>query len=526
MRRLVNTVAAFCVLISGLLLFSAGPASATAVSADADAVAKSAGQKWALRSLANRKYVSVRLHDADSKEWRLRASADQPGTWERFTLHTNHAGRTIGFRSEITGFFASAEFADGGDQKGMLRARGVRLGQWQQFIPHYLDDAVLPDSPRGSVVVTLQASEKAQNDGTATDAQKELKYVSAELGDDNDGELRARAASAGSWEKFVLEPVAGTLASDTHDMPAAGSAPASDLNVMTWNLCANNRSCAWSGGLAGYAELNSDISAHLRSGSGALPDVIFFQEFCEKHAKRVEEMLEKPVGEGGTGRQWDVRFAPIHNEGDANGPLIQKQCAIKDKNDNVVADRGAYGVAIAVPDENVWYKRYDLVSPTYNLKYEQRTAVCAVLPSRAVAACTAHLSAGYLYEDPDGTWRKRQAQQLLDITRTYEAKGYRVVFGGDFNLVPPYPQAGPKEGGPSEALDPVYDKYLECGQQGDPDAKRTGAPTANASGGKPTRKIDYIFAPKNAPVRNCSVSSGSGHSDHWTLYGTVSLPAT
>ncbi|MEU4930415.1 endonuclease/exonuclease/phosphatase family protein [Streptomyces yokosukanensis] len=526
MRRFLSVIAAFCALVSSLLIFSAGPANAADVSEDADAVAKSAGQKWALRSLANGMYVSVGLHDTDSQQWRMRATAQAPGSWERFTLHTNHAGKTIGFRSEITGFFASAEFVDGGDQEGMLRARGVRLGQWQQFIPHYLDDAPFSDSPAGSRVVALQASEKAQDDASATPAEKELKYVTTELGEGGEAVVRARAATAGKWEKFVLEPVKGTIAGDQYGMPAAGSAPASNLNVMTWNLCANNRSCTWSGGLAGYEELNAGISAHLRSNSGALPDVIFFQEFCEKHAKRVEAMLEKPVGEGGTGRQWDVRFAPIHNRGDANGPLVQKQCAITDKDGNVVADRGAYGVAIAVPDENVWYKRYDLTSPTYDLKYEQRTAVCATLPSRAVAACTAHLSAGYGYDDPDGTWRTRQAQQMLDITKTYENQGYRVVFGGDFNLVPPYPQATAKEGGPSEALDPVYDRYFECGQEGDPAAKRTGDPTANGVDGKPTRKIDYIFSPKNAPVMNCSVSPDSGHSDHWTLYGSVSLPAT
>lgn len=527
MRRFISLLTVFCALIAGFHTLTAAPANATEISGDAHVTRKSAGQKWALKSLANGKYVSAGMKENVAEyEWSLRARSDAPNGWERFTLHTNHAAKTIGMRFDATGFFASAEFADPAPRTGMLRAAGVRLGQWQQFHPEYLADIPPAGSPVGSRVVALGARKAAT--GSEAPAEDEvLRYVSADVSESGQGMLRARASKIGSWEKFALEPVANDegAADEGEQPPTAGSAPASELNVMTWNVCANNKDCTgWSGGLAGHEQLTAEIQARLRNphpDNERLPDVIFFQEFCEKHAGHVELMLEKPVAEGGTGRGWDVRFAPIHQQ--LGGPLIQKQCSLTDRYGKSVPDRGSYGVAIAVPDDNVWYKRHDLPSPDY----EKRTALCAVMPAQAVAACSAHFSSGYTFDDPAGTQRTEQAQKMLDITAEYEARGYRVVFGGDFNLVPPFPGADASQGGPSDALNVVYDRYQECGQSGRPDALRTGRPTANENKetGEPTRKLDYIFSPKDAPITDCTVSATPGASDHWTLYGKVSLPA-
>ncbi|MEV8535199.1 endonuclease/exonuclease/phosphatase family protein [Streptomyces sp. NPDC051211] len=479
---------------------SAPSASAADVSADAADVAKSAGQKWALKSVLTKKYVTVELNDTDPYEWRMRARSDGTGSWQKFTLHTNHAGTTIGLRSLVTGFFATPEPIDAGDRNGMLRAHGHRLGSPQQFEARYFAPPADTESPEGSVGVTFRSVDPRYGGRTVA--------VGA------DGTLRVTAQASGTATEFVLEPV------DTKaEAPYAGSAPASSLNVMTWNVCANvNRNCGWNvepyKGEAGYQELGDAIRARLIDPAiGGYPDVIFFQEFCEKHGKRVEEMLE-----GQTGRGWDVRFAPIHHRV-SGSPLIQKQCAMGGAAD---ADRGAYGVALAVPDENTWYKRYDLKSPDDK---EQRTALCASVPSRAVMACTAHSSAGKGYDDDTGYWRTRQAVQLRDLADGFAEQGYRPVFGGDLNLVPPVPAATVDQGGPSTALDPVYDSYTECNQPAGKLSPRTGKPTANPdAGGNPTRKLDYIFAPNT--FSRCSVSATSGKSDHWTLYGTVPLPAT
>ncbi|MFI6524091.1 endonuclease/exonuclease/phosphatase family protein [Streptomyces uncialis] len=518
MHRFLRSLAALCAAMVGFQMFLAPPASATEVSEDAAAIAKSAGQKWALKSLANGMYVSVGLNDAGAQEWRMRAmTGTAPGSWERFTLHTNHAAKTVGFRSEITGFFATAEFSDPGDQKGKLRARGVRLGHWQQFTPGYTAEAPPAGSPAGSVVLTLRASEKAADDPTATPEQRALKYVSANADPGGDGLLRARADSAGSWEKFVLEPVVGAISADP---PTAGAAPASGLDVMSWNMCANNKNCTkWSGGLAGYEELNTELKGRLaNSASGHLPDVVFLQEFCEKHAKRVELMLEQPVTQGGTGVQWDVRFAPLHHR--TNGPLIQKQCQITDTGGNTVADRGSYGVAIAVPEENVWYERHDLPSPDGK---EQRTAICAAVPSRAVMACNAHFSSGGgdNSDDQSGAARTKQAAALLGIVGQYEQKGYRVVFGGDLNSVPTDSMSSDT---PKDILTQTYTRYRECDE---------GYWAARPFDGRATKpfdtrsiKIDYIFAPDSAPIDACMVTPDAGKSDHYPIHGRVNLPAT
>ncbi|MGQ4381748.1 endonuclease/exonuclease/phosphatase family protein [Streptomyces sp. SAS_267] len=504
MRRFIFMFVVLFDLIAGMTLLPVSTASATDVSGDAAAVAKSAGQRWALKSLAsgtyNGKFVSVRLNATDKYEWMMQATSTSVASWERFTLHTNHAGTTISLRSEVTGFFATPEFTDAEPRTGMLRARGGNLADWQQFEPVYFDP------PSGSPSGSYEVAFKTIADGYAG------RYVTVS----DDGILRATALSPIAGTRFLLIPE-GAAGSD-FQYPAA-SVGATSLNVMTWNVCANNNDgCGWSDERAGYAELNQQIRSRLKDPAGGkYPDVIFFQEFCEKHAKKVEEMLEDEM----PGRGWDVRFAPINTR--VGGPLIQKQCAMGPKPDNL--DRGAFGVAIAVPDENTFYQRFDFTSPPGK---EQRSGLCAAIPSRAVMACTAHLSAGKGYDDETGEWRTDQAVQLNDLAHYWETTyGYRTVFGGDLNVVPPYPYASVDEGGPSSALLSVYGRYLECSQLANPDSTRTGKPTANANAqGEPTRKIDYIFAPKSAEFTRCSVSATSGLSDHWTLYGTVALPAT
>lgn len=502
MRRFLRLLAALCAVIAGLQVLAAPTAGAAEVSQDAEAIAKSAGQKWALKSLATGKYVSVALDETDTQlQWRLRARADSVGSWERLTLHTNHMARTIGFRSEVTGFFVTAEFGYDGDRQGMLRARGAGLGLWQQFTPVFYATGVPTGSPKGSRVLALKVSEKDETTPV---------YVSADASETGDGLLRARATSVGSWEKFVLEPV---TSAGSGTAPAPSPAAASTLDVMSWNVCANNnKDCGWSDERAGYAELNEQIQSRLKD-----PDVIFFQEFCEKHAKRVEWMLEKPVAEGGTGRGWDVRFAPLHHQW--GGPPVQKQCAMGPAPES--ADRGAYGVAIAVPEENTWYKHHALESPDTS-KFEERSALCAALPSRAVMVCNAHFSAGGAdFGDPNGVWRTKQAKQFEGIVAEYEKQGYRVVFGGDFNSVPPdYTQSD----GPNTVLTDTYAAHRECDEGSIAGSPRNGEVTKPLSGRK--IKIDYIFAPDTAQFTSCTVTPDAGKSDHYPLYGTVRLPGT
>ncbi|MFB6819039.1 hypothetical protein ACFCV8_31325, partial [Streptomyces sp. NPDC056347] len=110
-------------------------------------------------------------------------------------------------------------------------------------------------------------------------------------------------------------------------------------------------------------------------------------------------------------------------------------------------DRGAYGVTIAVPGENACYQAF---SPaTYvskggaTRKAEQRSAVCATVPSRAAMFCAAHFSTG-----------------------------------GDLNVSPP------ARG--HDTLTTMYDRYQECAEK---DGVYDGPST------KDGEEIDYIFSP-------------------------------
>ncbi|MGW0966867.1 endonuclease/exonuclease/phosphatase family protein [Streptomyces sp. NPDC002516] len=490
----------------GLSILPAAPAQAATISADAENVAKSAGERYALRSEANGLYVSV----DPNNNGRMTAKASSVGSWERFTLHTNEAGWNIALRSESTGFFATTEIDASDNYKGMMQARGGDIATWQQFTVESRE----ADGP-------MQIALKSVASGD---------YVTVEhasLGDDKDM-LRARSATVGRWERFTLVPQGqrGTSGGS----PAPASVSASKLNVMTWNVCANNNKYCWDANLAGKDQVSAEIADRLAQPNNdheVLPDVIFFQEFCEKHAKPVEQALEAR-----TGRDWDVRFAPTQydigtlGESLPGGVKAQKECAKADG-----LDRGAFGVALAVPASNTYYKGFTLHSPVVqedhdpSKKAEQRPALCADLPDRAIHVCTSHFSAGKGYDDKDGTHRAKQATELMGLAGQAPS-GYRPVFGGDLNSVAP--DSTGDDGGDEHraALVSTYASYRECAQGNDLNNPRAGAPTAvKNDAGAPTQKIDYIFAPRNASFK-CEVSATHGHSDHWTLYGTVSLPAS
>lgn len=479
-RRILSWVAAFAAILGVTVAFA--PA---ASAADTEAIAKSAGQKWVLKSEATGKYVSTEINDAGNQWAKLRARSDAPGAWERFTLHTDDEGKTVSLRFEASGYFASTEIEDGGTHDGMLRARGANIGGWERFVL------------------------KPQGDGKyALLGQAEGKYVTAEKNDTGTdyGLLRARADSVGSWERFTLEKAgaagiqAGEKDSGEAVPPVAGPAASSTAQVMSWNVCGNiNTVSPCNGGKPiGKDALAAGIKDRLAKAA-SYPNVIFFQEFCEKHAKPVELALEEGPYD------WDVRFAPVTYNVDGTGLKAQKECMDADG-----YDRGAYGVAIAVPDENTWYQAYELPSPAAYVnkegvtrKAEQRAAICASVPSQAVMYCSAHFSTGGKgWDDPDRTWQPKQAAKLMEKA---DQGGYRPVFGGDLNVSPPARGFG--------ALTPMYDRYQECDEK---NGVYDGADT------KDGEKIDYIFSPYTFSA--CSVQTYVGLSDHYSIHGSVQLP--
>lgn len=442
---------------------------------------KSAGRKYALQSKAagdkagKPVCVSAEINDGGNQSGKLRARTDcsdpsSLGSWETFTLHTDDKGSHAALRSEANGLYVSAEFHDADSHFGMLRARQTdAIGDWERF--------QLVDLKDGWYALQYDFTEG----GTSQDY-----YVSAEVNSTgaDEGLLRARATTTpGSWERFKLVPIPASS-----QPPAAASTPTRGIHALTWNTCSNNGDCpmyAYSADEFAYAVTQRAVAAQA--------DVIFLEEFCEKLAKPLEQKLEATLDGGAD--TWDIRFAPIQYKF-GTSHWAQKSCG---------ANRGAYGVAIAVPAENTWYKAVELESPAGT---ERRTALCAAVPSWAVMACTAHFSTGGSgYDDPERHTQQDQATYLAQQVAQYS--GYRPVFGGDLNATPTVTP----DGSSVPVLQPLYNAYTECDQP-------ANRPTKGSS------KLDYLFAGSSATWSGCTIGSNTANpSDHQPLWGTVTLPA-
>ncbi|MFJ9640819.1 endonuclease/exonuclease/phosphatase family protein [Streptomyces sp. NPDC101178] len=491
----MSRFAVLCSVLFTMMALSAVPSHA----ADARPVPVTAGDKYALRSVSNGLYVSVEVNTGGARQAMLRArtaasSHSALGSWEKFTLHTTDKGWTTTLRSEANGNYVTTERNYTGGHENLLRARAATAGEWEKLQLEKQTD-------------NTYALKVWTDDG--------YKYVTAEVqdaGTDN-GLLRARGDSVGSWQKFELVFLGEGNASDEGGRPTPVSpAPATDFRVMSWNVCANNNSKCGNNRVEGPS-LGAQVTA--RMGDQATEyRAVFLQELCESHAKEIERALETSTGTG-----WDVRFAPVKYTVDGSSVKAAKTC---DRSGSATAgwkDRGAYGIALALPDSNVWYTSYDLPSPQNGtidgtwVRREQRTALCAVLPAQAVQFCTSHFSAGITEDDPEpGTKRKEQAAKLQEIVHAYTPTGYRTVYGGDFNVVPPDDVSLDKA---KDALSSAYAADTEC------DEGRWSARPRDGRATKPLDnrdiKIDYLFAPPSAAVESCDVPADAGRSDHYPV---------
>ncbi|WP_425866880.1 endonuclease/exonuclease/phosphatase family protein [Streptomyces sp. DT193] len=483
-------------------LFAVIAMSAVQAQAETRPVPVTAGDKYALKSVgAGGLYVSTEVVNSGDPEGMLRArksvsSPDELGPSEKFTLHTHDKGWTATLRSEANGNYVTTERNDTGSHKNLLRARSTNVGEWEEL--HLV----------------------RQTDGTyalkAWTNDDGYKYVTAEMQDDgtDEGLLRARADVVKSWEKFELVFLGEGNASDEGGRPSPASpAPAADFHVMSWNVCANNNTGCQNNEVAG-ADLGSQIADRLGSKEEAKQyRAVFLQELCESHAKAIEQALETKTDTG-----WDVRFAPIKYTVDGSSVKAAKTC-----NKTGSEDRGAYGIALAVPDTNVWYTSYDLPSPENRtikndkgddvwVRMEQRTAMCAVLPTQALQFCATHFSSGADTEDPKGEKRKEQAAKLQEIVHSYTPAGYRTVYGGDFNSVPT-DSASPDT--PKDVMTSAYAADKECDEGQSSTRPRDGKATKPLDGRN--IKIDYLFGPSSATISACDVRADAGKSDHYPI---------
>ncbi|MFP3988869.1 hypothetical protein U9R90_15470 [Streptomyces sp. E11-3] len=145
--------------------------------------------------------------------------------------------------------------------------------------------------------------------------------------------------------------------------------------------------------------------------------------------------------------------------------------------------------------------------------HREGTAVCAVLLTQALQFCTAHFSAGAPKDDPspEGKKRKEQAAKLQEIVRSYTPAGYRTVYGGGFNSIPP-DSASPDN--PKDVMTSAYAADKECDEGRSNARPRDGRDTKPLDGR--SIKIDYLFGPSAATV-SCDVTADAGRSDHYPI---------
>lgn len=291
--------------------------------------------------------------------------------------------------------------------------------------------------------------------------------------------------------------IAATAVVAATALPA--KAEASAVSVMTWNVCAShNPECffygksteevAWK---VGWYAVNLPIK----------PDVILLQEFCSGGTATLEQWLEKK-----TGRSWTARSSIVMS---ADG--TPKSCVADQKG----RARGYLSVAVAVADNAATFQAHPLTSPSW---YQKRTALCAAIPASKVNVCGTHLSAGLPFDDrqPGAPFRTKQVKELMAAAAK---PGYRAIFGGDLNAVPP--DSGQGKPAERKVLLPAYAAYSECDQG----AGRTGRWTethVRDDGGVTEVKLDYLFAPKGS-VTQCIVEQQAASSDHKPLLVRVTL---
>ncbi|MEU2118482.1 endonuclease/exonuclease/phosphatase family protein [Streptomyces sp. NPDC016459] len=459
-----------------------------AVAADPTVPPSSAGQRWALKVSGH--YVTVSAGPNGDTKLRANPEATTAKGWELFTLHTDYLadvkkyGTTVSFRSEATGNYVTAE---GDADASLLRTRGTTTGTWERFRL----------KPLAGGAFGLLA-----HNG---------RYVAAELGTYPDrGLLRARTSvsdpqALGSWERFTLEKI-GTEGASTGNMPAPTAQAPRERDVVSWNVCANNNLAPECGlKYATPATVADKVSTALHAAMGTRrPDAIFFQEICEKSALPLELELERWAG------PLDVRFMPTYYSvaTASDGTVVQAQKNCSDGTDK--ADRGAFGIALAVPDSNTWYQGTVLPSPAGT---EQRPMLCAVVPAEGSAYCNAHFSSGPYRDthnnlvgddmDPDNQFRPKQAAKMGENVDMFTAGGYAAYYGGDLNTTTQ----------DVAHLSTLYTGHQECGQP-TPGSPPTGEAT---DGGN---KIDYVFGPQG-PSYSCRVVDG-GLSDHRMIHLTTS----
>ncbi|MFD8803893.1 fascin domain-containing protein, partial [Streptomyces atroolivaceus] len=92
-------------------------------------------ETFAMKSLANNRYVAVEKNFTGSTQNVLRARSATAGGWERFVLYYNEGLDRWALQSTLNGLFVTMENGYTGSLQYALRARSTEItGSWEEFV--------------------------------------------------------------------------------------------------------------------------------------------------------------------------------------------------------------------------------------------------------------------------------------------------------------------------------------------------------------------------------------------------------
>ncbi|MET9464631.1 endonuclease/exonuclease/phosphatase family protein [Streptomyces sp. NPDC006544] len=290
--------------------------------------------------------------------------------------------------------------------------------------------------------------------------------------------------------------------------PKAGT----NLQVLSWNMCDVTR---WGG--CTERQVTQKVALLKQKVQQNYVQAMLLQEVCQSTLKELTASL---------GPAWSVNFTPYHWS--QKGALTVSPCETKpgtsepkDPNDDV-------GTAIVVAAGLSDPVQYPMVRPSTGLVPPFQ---CATATYFEVRLCNVHNPRRESDEDfPTLDYRDDHMLAIRDVVEDYP----KVVFGGDFNTLPP--DSGPANAKvwPSELYStgknaagedaPGYD---ECNQTKFPGPvkPRTGVETHDTH-----IKLDYVFS--NLAGRWCIVEPAAAEgtknlSDHrFLIYSVEVVPAS
>lgn len=281
-------------------------------------------------------------------------------------------------------------------------------------------------------------------------------------------------ALAGAGAAIEKSPALGSTDAG-RSAPRAADGPVS-VTTVTWDVCGDAEpGCPLGSDPAGLVrKIDKQLASTAVAGRVVQPDALLLQRVCSAQVKSLKAL--------GRLKSWSWTFAA--------------QPAADDRTDRACLNgQGHLGLAIATREPLTDVHQTGLPSqPGHG-----RVAVCGTVRAWGARVCTAQFSSSDAGDDPDGTWRPKQAQTLLGL-----ADADRVIIGGDFTDKPR-----------AKSLNALYSIYSECGGQ------RAGEPTLQDAAGKATEKTDYVFATHSAQL-NCSVPAAPVRSsDHRPVTATI-----